>query len=1256
MKKIFISLIALVLSYSIFGQNTFRKEPYIFFKNKVDQVTGEVLPELDKIVIRWQLNNFYICYFYYGTEPPSGPTVIADYDQINDIWYYELDLEENLYPGTKYYYSAIITEDDIPIDARNGTFVTPDNSVESLIFYAYSDIQNDGNTPQVPSPFHEEICGKILNEINTEDIKQTFILHCGDWNHGNVDISWDENYFNTSQIFKLEMLSKLPVMGIYGNHDQFPVNGTSVLEKYWSYSFIEPIPHPLNRWYSFDYGPIHISCLDLYYENIAVSAAQQEWLISDLEETDKEWKIILFHSPIYSSAPPGQEHPSNLYARPIIKSICEEYGVQMTLSGHNHHYAHWAVNETHYLTIGGCADDLYPVQLNQGEISAASIHHFSKFSIDNDLLTVNIIDNNGVEFESFSIPKSLQICDNENVIWNKDLNQIGDVRICSGSTLTITSIVGFMENAKIIVERDAKLILDGGTLTNACEGMWKGIEVWGTSAQGQVPTYQGWVQVINGGKIENSLMGIYTNKPTETDDGWEPGYTGGIVQCEDADFVNNKIAAQFFPYHYNSASHFVNCTFKTDDDYLGTLNPEYFMNLDGILQFRINNCDFINETSTPYFQSGIYSNNSVLFIDGNCLSGSPCAQWDNGLFRDLYYGIYSIVSYSDRYIDIRHTDFNWTKRGIYISATDGARVTSCNFNMPAVEGSVINDYYGLYLNNSFSYHVEDNHFIGPAPGAGGIGMYINNSGTHWNQIYNNTCSGLNYGTIAYGLNRNSFTSVGLCIECNDYDNNKYDIVVNGLMGGSGHGIAHDQGQLGANDTLPAGNTFTQNYSGLVYNYKNSKSMAFINYVYHGHNFTSEKVNPFPYYSSQTMSRQANTQTTYDKDLACPSKLESGGGGGEERIEMEYAMEQMEMKKDQLEELVDGGDTYFMNLGVVTSTPPEAAGVYNELMGESPYLSDTVMKSAIYKENVLPNAMVRDVLVANPQSAKSSEIMDAVDERFEPMPEWMKEQVLEGVSITGAKETLESVIRFWDRKRSDHFENLYQHFRKDTINIQASMDSLELLLAQDNRIESKYRLAFVKMQQGSWSECQAVLNSIPAEFELTPQEESVHQDYFSMFMVLSQLNGNLPVEGSAEAVDLEWLAARDEFYPGACARDILLAARLIEYHEPVILPEEELKSSEVIKNNTLNKSNKPEVLKVFPNPAGDYFIVEYDAEGYSGDISIKANDMTGKQLFINNYSLKRDQVVLNVEDWKSGVYHINLLVNGKLIKSEKISIK
>jgi len=36
------------------------------------------------------------------------------------------------------------------------------------------------------------------------------------------------------------------------------------------------------------------------------------------------------------------------------------------------------------------------------------------------------------------------------------------------------------DQAKIIIEPGAKLILDGGTLTNGCGTMWQGIEVWAT--------------------------------------------------------------------------------------------------------------------------------------------------------------------------------------------------------------------------------------------------------------------------------------------------------------------------------------------------------------------------------------------------------------------------------------------------------------------------------------------------------------------------------------------------------------------------------------------------------------------------------------------------------------------------------------------------------------------------------------------------------------------------------------------------------
>jgi hypothetical protein len=374
-----------------------------------------------------------------------------------------------------------------------------------------------------------------------------------------------------------------------------------------------------------------------------------------------------------------------------------------------------------------------------------------------------------------------------------------------------------------------------------------------------------------------------------------------------------------------------------------------------------------------------------------------------------------------------------------------------------------------------------------------------------------------------------------------------------------------------------------------------------------------------------------------------------------RLEKEFADSQMEQKKNQLEELLDNGNTLFMNLSVLNSTPPMASEVYSELIMSSPYVSDTVLKSAIYKENVLPNAMVRDVLIANPQSAKNNEIMVALDERINPMPVWMKEQVKEGVNIKSAKESLESDIRSWDRKRSEHFENIYQRYRKDTVNIQASTDSLISLLQQDNRMESKYRLAFIRMEQGEWSEVQTVINSVPSAFDLTPIEESVHQDYVSLFTVLNQLNGSYPTEGSQEASELELLASKDENYPGACARNMLIAAGLMDYEEPVILPEEEFKCTEVIENNGV-KSKKPDVLNVFPNPASDYLIIDYNAEDYKGEITIEANDIYGKLLFTKKYTIRLNQEILSTVELHSGVYSVSLMINGEIIESKKITIQ
>jgi len=70
-----------------------------------------------------------------------------------------------------------------------------------------------------------------------------------------------------------------------------------------------------------------------------------------------------------------------------------------------------------------------------------------------------------------------------------------------------------------------------------------------------------------------------------------------------------------------------------------------------------------------------------------------------------------------------------------------------------------------------------------------------------------------------------------------------------------------------------------------------------------------------------------------------------------------------------------------------------------------------MKSAIQKENVLPNEMVRDVLVANPQSGKSEEIINQLNQRTISMPDSMMAEILDGRLQTSSKDNLESIELF-----------------------------------------------------------------------------------------------------------------------------------------------------------------------------------------------------------------------------------------------------
>ncbi|MDX2001154.1 MAG: M43 family zinc metalloprotease [Chitinophagales bacterium] len=84
----------------------------------------------------------------------------------------------------------------------------------------------------------------------------------------------------------------------------------------------------------------------------------------------------------------------------------------------------------------------------------------------------------------------------EDIEWNGARDFESDIIIQNNASLTIRCRVALPQGAKIIIKPKGKLIIDGGYITNICNGQWEGIEIWANGDN------RGEVVIKNGGKLE----------------------------------------------------------------------------------------------------------------------------------------------------------------------------------------------------------------------------------------------------------------------------------------------------------------------------------------------------------------------------------------------------------------------------------------------------------------------------------------------------------------------------------------------------------------------------------------------------------------------------------------------------------------------------------------------------------------------------------------------------------------------------------
>jgi len=866
-----------------------------------------------------------------------------------------------------------------------------------------------------------------------------------------------------------------------------------------------------------------------------------------------------------------------------------------------------------------------------------------------------------------------------------------DIIISSGASLTIKEYVYFAPGAKVIVQPGGTLTIDGGTLTKACDQPWEGIEVWGNPDLSQLyPQYQGHVYLMNQASIQNAKVGITTSKKIEGE--YIPGFEGGLVIANESSFKNNIRDIEFYPYQnihpysgdeLNNFSYFTKCTFESCyTDSTSYQTPDAHIYFNGIKGIKVNGCSFkflkIENCPVELYNmgTGILGFDASFYVlpycDDNPLPiQGDCENLILSTFTNLRYGVRAFNTNENKTIAVTNSKFENVITGIYLSGFNRLQLLSNEIEIKKI--IIPNEIFqeGIYIEDCSGYHIEDNeiyssYLYGYSSLIDVIGMYIKNSGPEDNEIYNNSLHNLPVGIIAEGVNKGGTT--GLCIKCNTFDQNMNDALVwdtpQNNLPIPNLGIKYIQGSALHDTKAKAGNTFTFfQWPGSIeylfgWNYLNT--VEHFDYYHH-----FPQVNPltYPYdynYFNESSITRIPSDLLFIKDDACPSKIYEGGTPLKNYFDpkemMDSAQVQIDLYQSQLNDLVDGGSTQELNNYVMMSMPDDALEVRQKLFDESPYLSDTVMVQAVNKENVLPGAMVRDVLVANPQAAKSKQVVDALDNRFDPLPDYMMGDIMQGLQQVGAKEILESKLASWHQYREFYKNELIWRYLTDTT-MNAPYDSLTALYQMENNLDSRYHLAFVYNDNKQLSDALDVIDDIPGSFDMTDYQSTIYNDYHDYFDILNLMNDSGRSACQLDSASIDALfGIMDHGFPliSGYARGMLVKGDHLNYSETVSFP---LLTQALTYPGPNFNNDEPEAgyLKLFPNPAWDYVIVEFDLLMHNSKGLLVMSDMNGRIIQMLEIPSRHNQLVLNLKDKPDGVYNFSLFVQNRQIDNKRVII-
>ncbi|RYM32415.1 T9SS type A sorting domain-containing protein [Brumimicrobium glaciale] len=854
---------------------------------------------------------------------------------------------------------------------------------------------------------------------------------------------------------------------------------------------------------------------------------------------------------------------------------------------------------------------------------------------------------------------------NQDETWDFSVKLFNSLRIKSGNTLIIRCEIQFVPEAKLIIEQGAKVILDGGTLTNEKfqSQYWQGIQVYGTSNQHQYPvnnpTHQGMLEIKNGGTIENAHKAV-TN--------WKEGSwneIGGVIKSTDGFFRNNRRGVEFMVYQNfhpsnssikrDNTSSFTDTDFLTDDDFIEGHPQQPHVSMWKVQGINFTNCHFANNvTSSKSLSSspneGITALDASFRVLPRCDSpplpvGQSCPS--GSLLRSSFSGLEFAVQIAGAGITdavtVTQADFTNNNMGIYVDEFDNINLNRNDFIIG--NSGYLNSVYpgnGITLDNSTGFIVEENSVLSNMNGGKTSGIVVINSGSANNQVYKNSLNNLYLGTQASKINRklDLHLNTGLQFLCNDYVQNRTAISVS--YPSPGNGIRYYQGEFYPKTS--AGNTFLLNNMDITNN-----TNSHFNYYHSGGNtlpnVVTGPVDPIP------NSALNACPTSFTSGISMFSQLVTELSDYE--IELANHKTAYNILNYNYVSLIDNGNTEIFQGQIENNWSSDAWILRNELMQESPYLSSEALLTAA-GENILPNAMLLEVLLANPDATRGEDFINKLNEvTGNALPEYMLNYVRNNWDTETVRTTLEGEMMSYQAKIAS--ANSFIKYLEKSKEEHTYAERHNTVLMGEG-VSNKIGLMDFFIENSEWSRADSVLQALNSD-ESLEGDLGLLDDFDNYITFRSSLGERSVAElDSSEISYLETLAEKGSRASGY-AENILCFFYDICYEKEI--PE----GGSMAKMLTIPapSGNEPSLeeimynITVYPNPASDFTSIKWEVYDELNNAHYKIFDLNGREMGSGAIEKNEGEKVVDTRSLTNGVYIINIYNDGIMKMNSKLIV-